>query len=126
MASRCSTVFVEPPMAMSRAMAFMNAGLVAMERGSTEASPCPYHRSAICTIRAAAASKRPSLLSCVATTVPLPGRAMPSASVRQFMELAVNMPEQLPHVGQAAASMAATSASLTDSSAAATIASTRS
>ena len=26
---------------------------------------------------------------------------MPSASVRQFMELAVYMPEQLPQVGQA-------------------------
>ncbi len=33
--------------------------------------------------------------------VPLPGSAMPSASQRQFIELAVNMPEQDPHVGQA-------------------------
>ena len=32
--------------------------------------------------------------------VPLPGSAMPSTSVRQFMELAVNMPEQEPQVGQ--------------------------
>ncbi len=33
--------------------------------------------------------------------VPLPGRAMPRASQRQFIELAVNMPEQEPQVGQA-------------------------
>ena len=33
--------------------------------------------------------------------VPLPGSAMPSASQRQFIELAVNMPEQEPQVGQA-------------------------
>ena len=36
--------------------------------------------------------------------VPLPGRAMPMASVRQFMELAVYMPEQEPQVGQASSS----------------------
>jgi len=39
-ASRCSTVLVEPPMAMSRAMAFSKALKLAMERGSTEASFC--------------------------------------------------------------------------------------
>lgn len=32
--------------------------------------------------------------------VPLPGRARPMASVRQFIELAVNMPAQEPQVGQ--------------------------
>ena len=32
--------------------------------------------------------------------VPLPGRANPMASHRQFMELAVYMPEQLPQLGQ--------------------------
>ena len=36
--------------------------------------------------------------------VPLPGSAMPRASVRQFMEFAVNMPEQLPQVGHAVSS----------------------
>ena len=49
----------------------------------------------------------------VASTEPLPGSDRPSASVRQFIELAVNMPEQEPQVGQAERSMAATSASLT-------------
>ena len=34
--------------------------------------------------------------------VPFPGSAMPSASSRQFMEFAVNIPEHEPHEGQAA------------------------
>ena len=38
-ASRCSTVLVEPPMAMSSDMAFSKAALVAIERGRTESSP---------------------------------------------------------------------------------------
>jgi hypothetical protein len=63
---------------------------------------------------------------CVATTVPLPGKARPSASVRQFMELAVNMPEHDPQVGQAERSTSARSASDTLSSAAITMASIRS
>ncbi|MEZ5167562.1 MAG: hypothetical protein R2695_14110 [Acidimicrobiales bacterium] len=50
----------------------------------------------------------------MATTVPLPGRERPSASVRQFMELAVNMPEHEPQVGQAERSIWSRSASLTE------------
>ena len=38
--------------------------------------------------------------------MPLPGSAMPMTSARQFMELAVNMPEQEPQVGQASHSTA--------------------
>src|ERR1700709_2580685 len=64
--------------------------------------------------------------ACVATNEPLPGNESPSASVRQFIELAVNIPEQDPQVGQAERSIVATSSSDTRSSAAATIASTRS
>src|SRR5690606_6863466 len=64
--------------------------------------------------------------ACVASVEPLPGSDRPSASVRQFIELAVNMPEQEPQVGQAACSIAWTSASEIESSAAATMASTRS
>ena len=41
----------------------------------------------------------------MARTVPLPGRESPIASVRQFIELAVNMPEQDPQVGQAFSSI---------------------
>ncbi len=48
------------------------------------------------------------------------------ASVRQFIELAVNMPEQEPQVGQAFSSMRSTSASDTLSLAASTMASIRS
>src|SRR5579883_3215380 len=36
-----------------------------------------------------------------ARIVPLPGNAIPRASHRQFIELAVNIPEQDPQVGQA-------------------------
>ncbi len=49
----------------------------------------------------------------VASTEPFPGRARPIASVRQFIELAVNMPEQEPQVGQALSSMRAMSSSET-------------
>ena len=41
-ARMCSTVLVDPPMAMSRAMAFSKAAWVAMLRGSTLASSCSY------------------------------------------------------------------------------------
>ncbi len=37
-ASRCSTVFVEPPIATSSVIAFSNASRVAMLRGSTDSS----------------------------------------------------------------------------------------
>src|SRR5580700_10991673 len=58
--------------------------------------------------------------------LPLPGRARPIASVRQFIELAVNMPEQDPQVGHADSSMASSCSSDTDGSAEATIGSMRS
>src|SRR5690625_5949481 len=49
-----------------------------------------------------AASRTNSLrLSLVATIVPLPGSATPNISIKQFIEFAVNIPEQEPHVGQA-------------------------
>ena len=38
-ASRCSTVLVEPPMAISSDMAFSKAAFVAIERDSSESSP---------------------------------------------------------------------------------------
>ena len=44
--------------------------------------------------------------ACVASIEPLPGKERPRASVRQFMELAVNMPEHEPQVGQAERSTA--------------------
>ena len=45
--------------------------------------------------------------------VPLPGRESPMASVSEFIELAVNIPEHEPHPGQAQASISAISSSLT-------------
>ena len=73
------------------------------------------------------ASKNNSLRKAwVANKEPLPGKDKPKASVKQFMELAVNMPEQEPHVGQAERSILATSSSDTWSLAASTIASTKS
>ncbi len=75
--------------------------------GSTELSSLSYQASAISTIRSAACSKSSLRLAWVATTVPLPGRARPRASFRQFMELAVNIPEQEPQVGQAQRSTSA-------------------
>ena len=62
----------------------------------------------------------------MATTVPLPGSANPSASAKQFIELAVNIPEQDPQVGHAERSTSARSASDTLSSTAMTMASTKS
>lgn len=63
---------------------------------------------------------------CVARTEPLPGRERPRTSVRQFIELAVNMPEQLPQVGQAFSSIRRMSSSEMLSSTASLIALTRS
>ena len=73
------------------------------------------------------ASKNNSLRSlCVAKTEPFPGKANPNASAKQFIELAVNIPEQEPQVGQAERSIASTSVSQTVLLAAATMASTKS
>src|ERR1700751_3551124 len=78
------------------------------------------------TISAPARSNSPRRAEWVASVLPLPGRARPIASVRQFIELAVNMPEQDPHVGHADSSMASSCSSDTDGSAEATIESMRS
>ena len=64
--------------------------------------------------------------ACVASNEPLPGKLKPKASVKQFIEFAVNMPEHEPQVGHAERSICATSESLSFGSAADTIASTRS
>ncbi len=125
-ASRCSTVLVEPPMAMSSAMAFSNAALVAMLRGRAEASSCSYQRLARVTMRWPASLNSCSRSLWVASSEPLPGWERPSASVRQFMELAVNMPEQEPQVGQALRSTCSLWASETLGSAPWIMASTRS
>ncbi len=64
------------------------------------------------------ASRNSSLrAACVASVEPLPGSDRPRASVRQFMEFAVNMPEHEPHVGHAFSSTRPSAASSTFSSA---------
>ena len=97
----CSTVFVEPPIAMSSAIAFSNAAFDAIERGSTESSSFSYQRRHSSTTVRPASSNSARRAACVASVEPLPGSERPSASVRQFIEFAVNMPEHDPQVGQA-------------------------
>ena len=69
----------------------------------------PLRKSSINAKAASRARARRS--GAVARMVPLPGSAMPSASHKQFMEFAVNIPLQLPHVGHAADSSSASRAS---------------
>ena len=93
MASRCSTLLVEQPRAISVATAFLKAAGVRISRGQMFF----FTSSMICIPECLASWMRPL---CTAGIVPLPGRAMPMASLRQFMELAVYIPEQLPQPGQ--------------------------
>src|SRR5690554_1986491 len=77
-------------------------------------------------MRRAASKNSCSRSACVAKVVPLPDNDKPNASVKQFIELAVNIPEQEPQVGHALRSYSATISSEALSSAAMTMASTRS
>src|SRR5690606_38890969 len=83
-------------------------------RGSTEASSSRYQRLAMSTTTLPARSNSARRAAWVARVEPLPGRARPSASVRQFIELAVNMPEQEPQVGQALRSTSVRPSSVTE------------
>ncbi len=94
MAGRWSMVLVEQPRAMSMVSALWKAASVMMSRGRISRSTS----SMIC-MPACLASRRRA--DHTAGMVPLPRSPMPMASVRQFMELAVYMPEQEPQVGQA-------------------------
>ena len=116
-ARMCSTVLVEPPIATSSAIAFSKAARVAMLRGSAEASSSRYQRVARSITVRPACSNSARRAACVARVEPLPGSARPSASVRQFIELAVNMPEHEPQVGQAERSTESSPASSTDADA---------
>ena len=104
-AGRCRVVLVEQPRAMSTAMAFSTAPRVTMSRGRMCRS-----RSSMTRIPACLASRIRA--ACTAGMVPLPGRATPMVSARQFMELAVNMPAQEPQPGQARSSQRASSSSV--------------
>ena len=103
-AGRWSTVLVEPPRAISTAIAFRKAFRLAISLGLIF-----FFTSSIAFIPAILASL--ILLASTAGMVPLPGSPMPRASVKQFMVLAVNMPAQLPHPGQATSSRSLSSSS---------------
>ena len=107
-------------------MALLNADLVAIDRGRTEASSSSYQRRHKSTTSRPALTNRSRRAAAVARVEPLPGWASPIASSRQFIELAVNIPEHEPQVGQALASIRRSSSSLTFGSTAAVIALTRS
>jgi hypothetical protein len=109
----CRTVLVDPPIATSSAIAFSNASRVAMERGNAAGSSCRYQRSASSTTSRPASTNRLRRASWVASVEPLPGSDSPSASVRQFIEFAVNIPEHDPHVGHAACSTSVNASSST-------------
>ncbi len=85
---------VEQPRAMSRVSALWKAASVRISRGRMSR----FTSSMICMPVCLASRSRADM---TAGMVPFPRRAMPIPSVRQFMELAVYMPEQEPQVGQA-------------------------
>ena len=77
-----------------------------MSRGRTSSAMQRFRARAALRIRASRSGfirVRVCFLSAQvsAVMVPLPGKARPMTSPRQFMELAVNMPEQDPVPGQA-------------------------
>ncbi len=102
-AGKCRTVLVEQPIAISAISAFLKAAAVIIACGRISCS----NRRITCMPACLASRRRPES---TAATVPLPGKAIPKTSERQFMELAVNIPEQLPQVGQAFCSIASNSA----------------
>ena len=83
---------------MSTRRALVNAAVVMMSRGRRSFAQQLHDLHAGLLGQAACARRRRP------GSVPLPGRPMPMASVRQFIELAVNMPEQEPQPGQAVSS----------------------
>ncbi|KAH3659803.1 hypothetical protein OGATHE_005848 [Ogataea polymorpha] len=94
MASRCKTALVDPPVAITYAMAFSNAGLVMMSRGVNPErskvfidSPMLSH-SIIFSFDTAGAEDEP-------------GRDIPITSAAEAMVLAVYIPPQDPGPGQA-------------------------
>ena len=94
MAGRCSTVLVEQPSAISRHSALWKAASVMILSGVRPSST-------IFTTRMPVFLARRMRAASTAAIVPLPGSAMPMTSVMQFMEFAVNMPEQEPQPGHA-------------------------
>ena len=97
-------VLVEQPRAMSTVSALWKAAGVMMSRGRMSRRISSMICMPACLARRRRAERGAGM-------VPLPGRAMPMASVRQFMELAVYIPEQEPQLGHAFSSYSRTPAS---------------
>ena len=93
MAGRCSELLVEQPRAISTVIAFSRARSFTISRGLIS-----RRTSSMICLPLSFAKRRRSEYG--AGIVPLPCRARPSASHRQFMELAVNIPEQEPQERQ--------------------------
>ena len=91
-------------MAISRANAFRIDFLVMISRGFTSWFTIFNIFSPACFT----SSRRPSS---TARIEPFPGNAMPNASIRQFIEFAVNIPEQEPQVGHPSFSISVNSCS---------------
>ena len=103
MASRWSTALVEPPKAMTTAMAFSNASFVMMSRPrDTLAQQLDHGLTRTC-----GRSRRGGGRSRAAR--PSPGSDIPIASATEAIVLAVYMPPQAPSPGQIARSIASTS-----------------
>ena len=96
---------VEQPSAISTVSALIIASRVMMSRGLMS-----LLNISMTAIPACFASF--ILSEYTAGMVPLPRSPIPSASVRQFIEFAVYIPEQEPQVGQALFSYSSTSSSL--------------
>ncbi len=103
MANICSTVFVLPPIAISTTNALCTAFSFRILRNLNFS--VSVESNAISTIRLAATLKSSSRSLVSAGIVPLPLSATPIASQSVFIEFAVNIPLQLPPLGQASHSI---------------------
>jgi hypothetical protein len=97
---------------MSRTIALSKAARVAISRGSSRGRAKPGEVAGHRDDPACGALVERLAVGRGGQDRPVAGQAMPSASARQFMLLAVNIPEQLPQVGQAAFSIASSCSAL--------------
>ena len=104
-ASRCSTAFVEPPSAITTAIAFSNASFVMMSRAR-------MFRSMRCITARPDSNAKSSRRRSTAAGDALPGRLMPIASPTDAIVLAVNIPAHEPSVGHARFSISPSSFSV--------------
>ncbi len=97
-ARKCSTAFVEPPVAMISDTAFSIDLRVMMSRGFKSRRIASISTAALCAAESAFSASGEAICE-------LPSRLMPSASNDELIVLAVYIPPQAPTVGQALRSM---------------------